>query len=115
MAVEAALAVGAHIEHLRELEGILIVHAEGSSHEDEQAAVEGALLHILALDLVLDGLEAEGLDLLLDLVDAAEQAAVVGHGAVLGVEAEQVLPVLHECGVVGFQELFGEGLHVNLK
>lgn len=76
-------------------------------------------MDVLAVDLVLDGLEAEGLDFFLDFLHALVDTAVVAHGAVLGVEVDQVGPVLHKGSIVGFQELFCEGFHhccsLNLK
>ena len=115
VAVEAALPIGTDIEDLGELEGILVVHAEGASHKDEHAAVEGALLDILAVDLVLDVLEAERLNLVPNLVDALVHASVVAHRAVLRVEVQQVSPVLHQCPVVSLQELLSQRVHQTLS
>lgn len=69
-------------------------------------------MNILVVELVLNFLESERFDFFGDLFDAFEEAAVVGHDAVLGVEVEQVHFILHDGRVVGFQELLGDSLKV---
>lgn len=111
MAIKAALTVRTNIEDMRKFEGALIVHGEAPSHEDEHASLHWSRLNILVVDAVGDGLEAEGLDFILDLGKSFVVGAVVGHVAVFGVEAEEVVPILHDGCVVCLKELFSQAFH----
>ena len=112
MAIETALAVGTNIEDMWKFEVVFVVHGEAAGDEDEHASLDGALLYVLVVDSIGDGLKAEGLDFFADFLDALVVGAVVSHVAEIVVEVDQILPILHDGGVVGFQELLGESLHL---
>lgn len=100
MTVESSASIGADVEYLRELKGVLIVHIEGASDEDEHAVGNGAGLHVFVVNLIHDLLKSEGLDLLLDLFAANEGISTIGHGASIKVEVNQPLALAHHGGVV---------------
>lgn len=100
MTVKTSLTIGTHIEHLGEFESIFVIHAEGTGHKDEHASIERTFLHILALDFVLNALEAEGFNLVLDLINAFVDTSVVAHSAVLSIETQEVVSVFHQSSIV---------------
>ena len=93
MDVVAALSVGADVEGLREAELVGAVHLQVAADDHEEAAGQRAGLHVGAEVAELDGLVAQRLDLVGDLLEAAVGAARVGHRAALRVEPQQALPL----------------------
>ena len=114
VAIESSGSVGADVEYLREFELIGVVHAQGAGHEDDEAAVDRAFLHVLVIELIHDFLEAEGFDSFLDLLDASVGVASVSHYARLVVEVDQVELVGHQSCVVLLEKLLGDILQIHL-
>ena len=115
--IVAAVSVGQDVEHLCESELIGAVHLQVSIDADDDAALNGALLHVRVHVGVLDLLEAERLDLLGDFLEAAVGAAGVGHQTDLAVEVSEVhagLAVLLHHAEVLLEENVGHLLHVHL-
>lgn len=108
VAVKPSTSVGTDVEYLRELEFVLVVHHETARDEDEHAVGDGSWLHILIVDLVYDLLEAEGFNLVLDLLAPNECLASIGHGAIVQVEVNQSNPISHQGCVVLNNKLVGD-------
>jgi hypothetical protein len=51
---EASAAVGTELEGLGELERSAIVHDEGADHHDHHAAVQGAWLQVVLVELIVN-------------------------------------------------------------
>ena len=92
--VVSSRAVGADVEDLRESELLWPIHAEIATHEDDDAAWEGAVLNIWGQVGVFYVLEAEGLDFFGDVFESDVGGASVGHLAGILVEIDEALPVL---------------------
>lgn len=114
MAVEASRSVGADVEYLRELEGVLVVHIEGARDEDQHAVGDGTRLHVLVVDLVYDLLEAERLNLLQDLFAPRKGVPTVGHGASVQIEVDQPVSVRHHRRVVLHNKFVSNRFNVHL-
>ena len=91
--VVAALVVGADVEGLGEAELVGAVHLQVAADGHEERAGGGPGLHVGAEVAELDGLVAERLDLVRDLLEPAVGAARVGHRAPVRVEPQQALPL----------------------
>ena len=112
VAIKSSLPIWTNIEDLGEFEGVLVVHGEIARHEDQHTSLNRTLLNILIVDSIGDCLEAEGLNFFADLFETFVESAVVSHVAEVIVEVDEVSSVLHDSSVVGFKELFGQGLHL---
>lgn len=116
--VEAPDAIRNDIEHLREPELLSPIHAQVATHEHDDAARDGPLLHVWAEVGVLDGFEAKGLNLFRDAFESDIGGAGVGHLAVLLVEVDEGLAglagELHDLEVL-FEEDVGHLFHVHLN
>lgn len=100
------MAVRQEDESLRELELALLIQKDVSNDHDHSPCSD--LLNIEFVKIVLDGLEGHGVVLPLDLLDSCVALSLVAEDALLGVEANHALPVVHHRAVVRVEELAGQ-------
>jgi hypothetical protein len=69
-------------------------------------------LNVLVVDVVNDFLEAERLNFLCNVIQSSKGITSIGHDAVIIVEVDEVISVLHESCVVLGEELCGDVFQV---
>jgi len=110
--VPRAVVVLHQVEDLEEREVVLAVHQQLAVHADQQSA-HRRRLEVVVLEVVLDGLEAEALELVHDVLEPAAVVALVGEAGGLAVEVDHLRAVVHHGGVVAVQEVAGQILRVH--